>query len=115
MGTLIRHPASKLPATISALAIAMIQPALGALLMPTVGRLMLSTPHMAAALRRAVALPAITAHANPKHRPATRVATKPLPENNFPVNRHPYLQAAFDNGCGSRQRKTTPRLPSALA
>jgi hypothetical protein len=31
--------------------------------------------------------------------------TKPKPEYNFPVNRHPYLQAAFDNGSGSCQGK----------
>jgi hypothetical protein len=112
---LIRHAAQPLPATIGPLAVAMVQPPLRALLMPPVGGAMLPAPHMAAALGRAVPLPAIAAHANPKHRPAIRVATKPLPENNFPVNRHPLLQAAFDNGCGSCQRKTTPRLPSALA
>jgi hypothetical protein len=93
----------------------MIQTPFDALLMTPIGRPMLPAPHIDAALRRAVALPAIAAHANPKHRPAIWVATKPLPENNFPVNRHPYLQAAFDNGCGSCQRKTTRRLPSALA
>ena len=115
MGTLIRHAASKLPATIGALTIAMIQPALGALLMTAVGRTLLPAPCLAAALRRAVALPPIATRADPKYRPAIRVAAKPLPENNFSVNRHSLLQAAFDNSCPSCQRKTTPRLPSALA
>jgi hypothetical protein len=53
---------------------------------------------------------AIAAHANPKYRPAIRVAAKSLPENNFSVDRHPRLQAAFDNGCGScRQKKALPQ------
>jgi hypothetical protein len=91
----------------------MIQPALGALLMTPVGCPMLPPPHMAAARSRAVLLPAIAAHANPKYRPAIRVAAKPLPENHFPVNRHPRLQAAFDNGCGSCQGKTNYRRPSS--
>jgi len=102
---LIRHAAQQLPATIYPLAVAMIQPSLDALLMTTVGGAMLAAAHMAAALARAVPLPAITARANPKYRPAIRVAAKPLPENNFSVNRHPHLQAAFDNGCGSCQGK----------
>ena len=100
---MIRHAAQLPPATVRTLAVAMIQPALDALLMTTVGGAMLAAAHMAAALARAVPLPAITAPANPKYRPAIRVAAKPLPENNFSVNRHPRLQAAFDNGAGSCQ------------
>jgi hypothetical protein len=112
---LIRHAAQQLPATIGPLAVAMVQPSLRALLMPPVGGAMLPAPHMAAALGRAVPLPAIAAHANPKHRPAIRVATKPLPENNFPVNRHPCLQAAFDNGSSSCQGKTNSEVAFFLA
>jgi len=109
---LIRHAAQQLPATIYPLAVAMIQPSLDALLMTTVGGAMLAAAHMAAALARAVPLPAIAARANPKYRPAIRVAAKPLPENHFPVNRHPRLQAAFDNRCGSCQGKNNSRLSS---
>jgi hypothetical protein len=112
---LIRHATQQLPATIIPLAVAMIQPPLGALLMTPVGCPMLPAPRMAAALRRAVLLAAITAYANPKYRPAIRVAAKPLPENHFSVNRHPRLQAAFDNGCGSCQGKTNSRLAFVLA
>jgi hypothetical protein len=112
---LIRHAAQQLPATIGPLAVAMIQPPLRALLMTPIGRLMLPAPHMAAALARSVSLPAIAAHANPKHRPAIRVATKPLPESDFPVNRHPYLQAAFDNGSSSCQGKTNSGIAFFLA
>jgi hypothetical protein len=110
--TLIRPAAQQLPATISPLPVTMIQPSLGALLMPPVGRALLPAPHMATTLSRAVLLPTIAAHANPKYRPAIRVAAKSLPENNFCVNRHPRLQAAFDNGCGSCQGNTIPGLPS---
>jgi hypothetical protein len=105
---LIRHAAQQPPATVRTLAVAMIQPALDALLMTTVGGAMLAAARLAATRCRAILLPAIAAHANPKYRPALRVAAKPLPENNFSVNRHPRLQTAFDNGCGSCQGKTIP-------
>jgi hypothetical protein len=113
--TLIRHAICVTPAAILPLTVAMILPALGAALMTPVGCAMLPTPRMAAALPAAVLLPAIAAHANPKYRPAIRVAAKPLPENHFPVNRHPRLQAAFDNGSGSCQGKINSGLPSLLA
>jgi hypothetical protein len=86
---LIRHAAQKLPAPIILLPVTMIQPTLGALLMTPVGCPMLPAPLMDTTHSRAVLLPAIAAHANPKYRPAIRVAAKPLPENHFPVNRHP--------------------------
>jgi hypothetical protein len=110
---LIRHAFYVAATTIPLLAVAMIQPTLGAPLMTPVGCTMLQAPRMAAALGRAVLLPAIAAHANPKYRPAIRVAAKPLPENHFSVNRHPRLQAAFDNGCGSCQGKVNSGLPSS--
>jgi hypothetical protein len=115
LGTLIRHAASKLPATIGTLTVAMIQPSLGALLMPPVGCAMLTPPRLDTALCATVPLPTIAAHADPEHRSAIRVVAKPQPENNFPVNRHPRWQAGFDNGSGSCQGKTTLRLPSFLA
>ena len=105
MRTLIRHAASKPPATIRTLPIAMIQTAFGALLMTPIGGSMLQASRFNAARCAAVPLPAIAAYADPEHRPAIRVVAKPLPENNFSVNRHPRLQAAFDNGCGSCQGK----------
>ncbi|HKF49840.1 MAG TPA: hypothetical protein VKB38_20935 [Terracidiphilus sp.] len=112
MRTLIRHAFCVAATTVPLLTIAMIQPTLGAPLMTPVGCPMLPPPRMAAALSRAVLLPAIAAHANPKYRPAIPVAAKPQPENNFPVNRHPRLQAAFDNDCGSCQGKVNSGLPS---
>jgi hypothetical protein len=112
---LIRHAASNPPATIGTLPITMIHAAFGALLVPLVSGTMLPAPHIATTLSRAILLPAIATNANPKYRPAIRVAAKPLPENNFSVNRHPLLQAAFDNGCGSCQGKTNSRVAFALA
>lgn len=112
MRTLIRHAFCVAATTIPLLTIAMIQPTLGAPLMTPVGCPMLPAPRMAAALSRAVLLPTIAAHANPKYRLAIRVAAKPLPENHFSVNRHLRLQAAFDNGCGSCQGKVNSGLPS---
>ena len=88
MRTLIRH-AFWVTAAIPLLTVAMIQPSLDALLITPVGRPMLPAPHLAATHCRAILLPAIAAHANPKYRPALRVAAKPLPDNNFSVNRHP--------------------------
>jgi len=58
--------------------------AFDALLITPVSCAMLPAPPLSPALCAAVSLPAIAAHANPKHQPAIRVATKPLPENNFP-------------------------------
>ena len=115
MGTLIRHAASKPPAAIRTLPVAMIQTAFGALLMTPIGSSMLPTSRYHAALRAAVSLPAIAAGANQEHRPAFRIAAKPLPENNFPVNRHPLLQAAFDNGSSSCQGKTNSGVAFFLA
>lgn len=94
MGPLIRHAKPETAATIGALPVAMIQTAFGALLMPPIGRSMLPASRFNAALRATVSLPAIAARAAPEHRPAIRIAAKPLPENNFPVNRHPLLQTA---------------------
>jgi len=89
MRTLIRHAAPYAAATVGALPVAMIQPPFGALLMPAIGGTMLLAPRLTTTLRAAVPLAAITAGANPEHRPAIGVAAKPMPENNFPMNRHP--------------------------
>jgi hypothetical protein len=110
---LIRHAFYAAAAAIPLLPVTMIQPALVALLMTVVGGATLPAPHMAPTLGRAVPLPAIAAPADPKHRPAIWVPAKPLPENNFPRNRHPHLQAAFDNGSGSCQGRTYSGLSSS--
>jgi hypothetical protein len=68
LGALIRHAAREPAATIGTLPVAMIQPALGALLMTPVGGAMLPVPRMNAALPAAITLAAIAAGANPEHR-----------------------------------------------
>jgi hypothetical protein len=57
-------------------------------------------------------LTAIAARADQEHRPAARTMAKPKSEDNFPVNRHPQLQTAFDNSSGSCQGKINSGLPS---
>ena len=112
---MIRHAFSATAAAIPLLTVAMIQPPLNALLMTAIGRALLPAPRMAAARLTAVLLPAIAAHADPEHRPAIRVAAKTLPENNFSMNRHPRLRAAFDNGNRSCQGKTNSEVAFFLA
>jgi hypothetical protein len=104
-----------MPTTIGSLAVTMVQRPLDALLMPAIGCPMLPAPRLGPALRAAIALPAITTRADPKHRAAARIMAKPQPEYNFFVNRHPLLQAAFDNRSGSCQGKVKSGLPSLLA
>ena len=110
---MIRHAFYAAAAAIPLLPVTMIQPALIALLMTVVGGTTLPASHMTATLGCAVPLTAIAAPADPKHRPAIWVPAKPLPENNFPRNRHPHLHAAFDNGSGSCQGKTYSGLSSS--
>jgi len=71
LGTLIRHATPQPAATIGALAVAMIQPPFGALLMTPIGNPMLLEAGLTPALRAAVTLAAITARANPEKRSAT--------------------------------------------
>jgi CxxC motif-containing protein (DUF1111 family) len=86
---LIRHATPETAAAIGTLAVAMIQSPLDAPLMTPVGGARLPAPRMTAALRAAITPAAITADANPEHRPAIGVAAKPKPQNNFLMNRHP--------------------------
>jgi hypothetical protein len=112
---LIRHALRLSPATIGTLTVAMIQTTLNALLMTPIRRTMLPTTRLTSARRAAVALAAITARTYPEHRLALGAAAKPQPENNFPMNRHPLAQAAFDNGSGSCQGKNNSVVAFVLA
>jgi hypothetical protein len=85
----------------------MIQPALRTLLVPPVGSTVLPPPGFAAATRTAIALSAIAVRADPEQRPASLAATNPLPQNDFSMNRHPPMQADFDNGNSSCQCRTS--------
>ena len=112
---MIRHAFSATAAAIPLLTVAMVQPPLDALPMTPVGGATLPAPLIATTRSRAILLPAIATHADPEHRPAIRVAAKTLPENNFSMNRHPRLQAAFDNGNSSCQGKTNAEVAFFLA
>ena len=82
------------------LAIPVVEPAFGTLLIAAVGRPVLPAPGFAAARKAAIALSAVTMCANPEHRLASLAAANALPENHFSMNRHPPPQADFDNGNG---------------
>lgn len=103
---LIRHTVRTAAAPVGALAVAMIQPAFRALLMPAIGRPALPPARFLATAHAAVAVAAVAVYANPEHRPAARITANSMPKNNFPTNRHPPQQAAFDKGNGSCQGKT---------
>jgi hypothetical protein len=103
MGRLIRHASWRVAFAVRALPVAMIEPALGTLLVAAVSGAVLPAPGFAAASRAAIALPAIAVRANPEHRLASLAATNPRPENHFSMNRHRGAPAGFDNGNGSCQ------------
>jgi len=73
----------------------MIEPTLGALLVPAVGISALLASHYQTAIRAAIALPAVAVRTNPEHRLASLVTANPLPENRFWRNRHPPTPADF--------------------
>jgi hypothetical protein len=61
------------------LAIAMVQPSLGALLVAAIGLAMLAQAGLPAAGRTAIALPTVTTGAQEEHRAAFAGMAKPLP------------------------------------
>jgi hypothetical protein len=61
------------------LAITMIQPPFGTLLIAAIGRTMLAEAGLPPASQAAIALPAVTARAQEEHRTAFADQTKPLP------------------------------------
>lgn len=100
MGTLIRHAslAGRLAFAVLALAISMIQSALGTALVTLVCGAVLADPRLVAAGRAAIALAAITVGADEKQDRASTAQTKPRAENRFAMNRHAVPPADFDNG-----------------
>jgi hypothetical protein len=104
---LIRHTRSAPALTVLLLPIPVVEPAFGTLLITAVGRPVLSASGFGAARRAAIALSAIAMRTNPEHRLASLAAANALPENHFFMNRHPPMQADFDNGNGSCQGKTS--------
>jgi hypothetical protein len=81
LSTLIRHAPLSLTLSIEALTIAMVQPTLGTLLMPSIGLTPLLTSGFLAAAWAAVALTPVTARTNPKQNPTAGGQAKALTEN----------------------------------
>jgi hypothetical protein len=86
---------------VSPLAVAMIEPPFGTLLVPAVGAASLTEPRLLAAGETAIALPAITGGTQKEQRATVAMQTNPWSQNYFARSRHAYSQAALDNGYGS--------------
>jgi hypothetical protein len=95
---MIRHASLDLTAAIPPLAIAVIEPAFGALLMTAVGATSLAEPCVLATAETAIALAAITTGTQEEQGAAFTVPANPSPEAIVIVRRrHAHLQAALDN------------------
>lgn len=93
---MIRHASLPL-AAIPPLAIAMVEPPLGALLVPAVGLASLAEPRMPSTTEATVALAAITADAKKEFSAAFAVEANASSEA-IVRRRHAHWQAALDNG-----------------
>lgn len=93
---MIRH-ALRMARPVLPLAVAVIEAALGALLMTTIGAAPLIQPRLPAALQTAIALPMITMRAEEERRLALTAQTNPQPQNHFAIDRHPPSPAGLDN------------------
>ena len=93
---MIRHASLPPAAAIQPLAIAMVEPPFGALLMAAAGAPSLSQPHMPLTSETTVALAAITAGAQKEFGTAFTVPTNPSSEAIL-RRRHAHWQAALDN------------------
>ena len=100
---MIRHDRMDLPAAapVIALAIAVIEPSFGALLVAAVGAPSLAEAGMFTARGAAVALSAIAVRTNIEHRATGGTEANSLPEYRFAMNgRHASSQAGLDNDPG---------------
>jgi hypothetical protein len=88
---------------VGALPVATIQPGLETLLVAAIGTALLLQSSLAAAIRAAVTLAAVTVRANPERAVASVAA--PLPQNCL-LSRHPHPRGALDNGRESWQVRT---------
>jgi hypothetical protein len=104
---LIRHARPAPALAVLLLAIPVVEPAFGTLLIAAVGRPVLPVPGFGAVRRAAMALSAIAMCTNPEHRLAFLAAANAPPENHFSMNRHPPTQADFDKANGSCQGRTS--------
>ena len=93
---MIRHAGLALTAAIPPLAIAMVEPPFGALLVTAVGAPSLAQPHMPLTSETTVALAAITPGAQKEFGAAFTVPANPSSEA-IVRRRHAHWQAALDN------------------
>lgn len=94
---MIRHASLELAAAVPPLAIAMVEPPLGALLVPAVGAASLAHPRMPFTGETAIALAAIATGAKIKFGAAFAVPAN-APSEAIVRRRHARPQAALDNG-----------------
>jgi hypothetical protein len=93
---MIRHAGLELAAAIPSLAVAMVEPPFGALLVPAVGAASLGEPRVPLTGGAAIALAAIAAAAKKEFSAALAVPANPPSE--LVGSRHAHRQAALDNG-----------------
>jgi hypothetical protein len=94
---MIRHAGFELTAAIPPLAITMVEPPFGALLVAAVGATSLAEPGVPATGETAIALAAIAARTQEELGAAFAVPANPWSEA-IVRRRHAHLQAALDNG-----------------
>jgi hypothetical protein len=97
---MIRHARPALAVAVLPLAVAVVEPPFGTLLVTAIGRAMLAQARRSAALQAAIALSPITTGAQKKQRATFPGVTEPLSQNHFRLCRHAPYQAALDNGSG---------------
>jgi hypothetical protein len=83
-----------------ALPVAMVESSFRALLVTTVGAAPLPAPGSLAAGQAAIAVSAVTMHADEEHRATVGDRANTLTQNDFAMCRHVLPQAALDNGSG---------------
>ena len=82
------------------LAVAVIEPAFGTLLMTTIGVAPLIQAGLVPAMQTAIAMPTVAMRAEEECRPTFTAQTHPQPQNHFAMHRHPPSPAGLDNGNG---------------
>jgi hypothetical protein len=95
---MIRHARPASAFAILLLAVAVIEPSLGTLLVAAIGRAVLTQLRRPAALHAAIALSTVAVRAHQEQRPTFVGVTEPLPQNYFAMRRHASSPAALDKG-----------------
>ena len=93
-------------ATVFPLAIAMMVPSCGAVLVPTVGAASLFPTSLLPTHRAAVVVAPVTVATDPENAATAAGTTNSLTENNFGSDRHSRAKARLDNGHHSWQGKS---------